>query len=170
MLLVLYVSVFGVGSVSALGTPGRGAGPQSAPARVSTSLGAPSAANIAAPAMRLSTSTKSTTAYYGAPYRDDSYGNQGNSLGEVLAALEASYKSQYGYAFPGCDFDAGVRDPNTDPDHFALVVYYVGSTCGGYTDIGTTAYTFDPGKNTGKPCTCAGDPHRPWYRQRIPGR
>lgn len=62
-------------------------------------------------------------------------------------------RQKYPGAFPGCTYTLTYY-PNA-PDA-ATQIY--GGTCGGGNNFYATAYSYDPGKNNGNPCSCAGDP------------
>jgi RHS repeat-associated protein len=164
VLLVLCVSVCGVGSASAAGEHAGNGSPQPGPARTSSSHGTPTAVGVGVPLSPSAATTatnfqSSTVSYYGAPFHDDyAYHNDGysESVEAALAKWWAQYQLDWAYAFPGCSYAPSYDGAGPQTGHFAS--FYLQGTCGGGGSIYGTAYPYIPGKNNGPTCHCAGDP------------
>lgn len=113
---------------------------------------------VNAPSVTTLATTGGTT-FYGAPYYDNyAYHNDGYS-GSVSQALNkwwAQYQIDWAYAFPGCSYSVSGPTNNTQPN--LIVIFTLHGTCGGGGGVFATAYPYKPGKNTGRPCNCVGDP------------
>ncbi|GAB2533383.1 RHS repeat-associated core domain-containing protein [Rhodanobacter koreensis] len=97
--------------------------------------------------------------FYGPPYIGLSYGTQDGTISAAVSDFWAHYQQQYAYAFPGCSYQVSLHDPYEKIYNVPTVATVkVSGTCGGTSVIVATAYDYAPGKNTGKPCNCAGDP------------
>ncbi|SHL58189.1 RHS repeat-associated core domain-containing protein [Rhodanobacter sp. OK091] len=164
VLLVLCVSVCGVGSASVAGEHAGNGSPQPGPARTSSSHGTPTAVGVGVPLSPSAATTatnfqSSTVSYYGAPFHDDyAYHNDGysESVEAALAKWWAQYQLDWAYAFPGCSYAPSYDGAGPQTGHFAS--FYLQGTCGGGGSIYGTAYPYIPGKNNGPTCHCAGDP------------
>jgi len=108
-----------------------------------------------------STAVAGTYTGYGPPY-DSNYTNSIKypTIAQAASATWTNYQAHWGVHPPGCN-DSLVSAGGTDAlPNLVAIVWYSGTTCTGGTGILATAYTYsyDPGKNLGNPCNCAGDP------------
>jgi hypothetical protein len=155
LLLVLCISVCGVGVVSAEVSPN---GSQAGPARAASSRNAPVVSNVHTQVRKLTNSAGTTPTYWGPPYVGDYIEVSAGSIEGAVSAIWADYQRQYAYAFPGCTYSEEFIDPNNpySPGHVDFLPLM--GTCGGNLDVYATGYPYAPAKNTGPPCSCAGDP------------
>jgi RHS repeat-associated protein len=162
--LVLCISLCGITSVSSTGVPAGDEGAQEGPARASSAHNHPAAmrVNTHSAIVRSSASAASTTSYYGAPYYDnDAYYDDGSSITVAAQVLNdwAHYQQYWGvspYGSLQCSYT--FSPSGNGPTTGLFGIFYVNGDCGGGDGIYGTAYPYNPTKNTGKPCNCAGDP------------
>ena len=119
------------------------------------------AATVASPSANtmLAASAASTTTYYGAPYFTQQYEYPVSKYPSIEGAINywwTQYQIYYSYAFPGCSYSQSFL-PNYKQNGLFVELFLQG-TCGSGNYVSGTAYNYSPGKNTGPPCSCAGDP------------
>ena len=153
VLLVLSISAFGIGVASAASLIDTS--PQDDLARASTSqaVSAPYLLVGHAPlAVRAATANTSGTTYYRAPYNPFNT----SSLSASIQAWRVWWLAQWpSYAF--CTYNLTLYTPSPS-NGGEVATEEMNSPCGGTQPFYATAYTYDPVKNNGKPCNCAGDP------------
>jgi RHS repeat-associated protein len=158
MWLVLCISVCGVSLTCAEGVPIEGASLQEGPAGASTASNRPFGTPIETSSQVVQAAAAQTgaTTYYGAPFQDKTGQWRMDTVSGAMQRSWANYQAAWPSAFPGCNLNVTYTNNGVSTDIFAT--YFLSGTCGGSGDIFGTAYSYVPGKNTGKPCNCAGDP------------
>lgn len=110
----------------------------------------------------LAASPASTTTYYGAPYFDNNAYYRDGSSATVSAQVlnQWDYYQRYWGVSPYGSLQCGYTfSPIGSGQTTGLFgSFALTGQCGGGDGIYGTAYSHNPGKNTGKPCNCAGDP------------
>lgn len=111
--------------------------------------------------MLTASETSSTTSYYGAPYFTNGWYvyDPTQTLQQQIDDDWTYYSKYWGVSPYGglqCGYTFTPSGNGETTGNFGSIVWT--GQCGGGNEIVATAYPYNPGKNTGKPCNCAGDP------------
>jgi YD repeat-containing protein len=109
----------------------------------------------------MAAATQTSATYYGAPYYTVGWyvNDPTQTVGQQVTADWLYYEKLWGVSPYGsliCSYEFVPTGNGGTTGNFGGISWH--GQCGGGNEIAGTAYPYNPGKNNGKPCNCAGDP------------